>query len=96
MTHSLTASYKVYEKLKNEIDMLEEAYNSLGTELEKMEDTWVEATPIIGCLQTSMDVIKHILNEKKGLRDTQWRMIVELRKEYLNNERDNSTGTRYQ
>ena len=88
MTHSLTTSYKVYEKLKNEIDMLQEAYDTLSIELEKMEDTWVEHTPIMGCLQTSMDVIKHIMTEKTGLRDTQWRMIKELRSQYLNEERE--------
>jgi hypothetical protein len=79
MTPTLYTSSMVYIKLTDEINMIQDTLDNLSLELEHLEDTWVESTPIINCLMTSIDVINHILKEKQGLRDTQARMIQEIR-----------------
>ena len=81
MSLTLSTSYEVYKKLTSEVNMLEETLDNLSVELEKLEDTWVEATPIIGCFQTSVDVVKHILKEKRDSKKVQWKIILELREE---------------
>ena len=79
MTPTLYTSSMVYIKLTDEINMIQDTLDNLSLELEHLEDTWVESTPIINCLMTSIDVINHILKEKQGLRDTQARMMQEIR-----------------
>ena len=79
MTPTLYTSSMVYIKLTDEINMIQDTLDNLSLELEHLEDTWVESIPIINCLMTSIDVINHILKEKQGLRDTQARMIQEIR-----------------
>ena len=76
---NLRIAEELYCKMVEDIGMLQETLDNLGIDLEKLEDTWVESTPIINCLMTTIDVINHILEGKQGLRDTQARMIQEIR-----------------
>lgn len=75
----LRISYDAYCKISSEIYMIQDTLDNLNLELEHLEDTWVEHTPIMGCLQTSIDVIEHILDEKKRWKDNMWKKIEELR-----------------
>jgi|TARA_B110000263_G_C15274518_1_gene495203 hypothetical protein len=75
----LRVSYDAYCKISSEIYMIQDTLDNLNLELERLEDTWVEHTPIMGCIQTSIDVVEHILNEKQGIKDNIWTNIEKLR-----------------
>ena len=80
---SSTPSFSYWEdtycKYSSEMYQLKDLLSSLKHELEIMEDTWVESTPIMGCLQTSIDVTEHITKELEQKRQACWRQIEKKR-----------------
>ena len=70
-----------YNSLSSQKHQIQDTLDMLSIELEKLEDTWVESTPIMGCLQTSMDVIKHIIKQIEDSQDITWRQIERTREE---------------
>jgi|LWDU01.1.fsa_nt_gi hypothetical protein len=76
---NLRIAEDVYKKITEEIFMLQDETKFLSREMDTLEDTWVESTPIMGCFMTTLDVVNHILKEKQALRDECWKRIKECR-----------------
>ena len=76
---NLRIAEELYCKMVEDIEMLQETLDNLGIDLEKLEDTWVESTPIMGCFMTTIDVVNHIIKEKQALRDECFKRIKECR-----------------
>jgi hypothetical protein len=76
---NLRIAEELYCKITEEIFMLQDETKFLSREMDKMEDTWVESTPIMGCFMTTLDVVNHIIKEKQALRDECFKKIKECR-----------------
>ena len=73
---SLPIAAKAYTKCFDEVSLLEDTLDSLNIELGKVEDTWLELTPVMSTLQTSIDVIEHILREKSFELETHYNRLA--------------------
>ena len=80
-TSSPSFSYweDVYCRYSSEMYQLQDLLSALKHELEIMEDTWVESTPIMGCIQTSIEVTEHIIKDLEQKRQATWRQIEKKR-----------------